>query len=176
MAQRRSEDAIEKIAPLVKHEDLIVATETVKALGQMRRPSADKVLRQAATSDARAAVRQEAVLQLGGARDAESRAVAKQAVKTDPDADVRASAITSIQKQRALDDVPLLLEVAETEKDVVVQARAVSAIEQMLHMKFNYDPKAPLAERQQALERIRASASRIAAELKERQRAMGTKR
>lgn len=106
----------------------------------------------------RGAVRQEAVIQLGRQRSPEALAVLRQVIKTDPDPRVRAAAATSIATQRSLLDVPLLVQVAENETDPLVQARAVGSVEQLVGLKFGYDPTASPAERKKALLRMRSIA------------------
>ncbi len=169
-AQSGDEQVVDRVASVVTHPDVMVAGEAVRTLGRLRNPKAVEVLKELAAGarDKRSAVRVEAVTQLGRRLEAREEVlpVLRQALKVDPDPRVRAAAATSIAKQRSLNDVALLVEVAENETDPVVQARAVGAVEQLVGLKFGYNPAAPKAEREAALRRMRRLATTAAAAMK----------
>lgn len=171
LKKRQDEEAVRVIADTVSHPNELVATEAVRALAETRRPAAQKILRNVATTDKRDGVRQEAVGALGKNGGPEAMGVLRQVIRADPDPRVRSAAALGMVRQRSLEDVPLLVEVAETEQDPVVQTRAVRAIEVLLGMTFRYDPGAPLAERKKAIERIRMQAATVAADIQAGQRA-----
>ncbi|MFO8011960.1 MAG: HEAT repeat domain-containing protein [Phycisphaerae bacterium] len=166
-ADAASEKVAERVEEVVSHEDTMVAAEAVRTLGRMRHPRAVDALKKVAAGDKerRSALRQEAVIQLGRQRDAKEKVlpVLRDILQRDPDPRVRGAAAVSISKQKSLHDVALLMEVAENETDRVVQAQAVGAVERMVGLKFGYDPSAPKAERDAALERMRRFAIRAAA-------------
>ena len=161
LAKRQTDQAVQKIAEGVNDRDETVACEVVRALATIQRPAARKVLRDVATTDKRAVVRQVAVSQYGAFQ--ESLGTLRDTARLDEDPAVRREAVDGFVRQRSLADVPLLVEIAETEQDLAVQARAVNAIERLVGIQYGFDPKAPLAARKKALERIRSQAIRMAA-------------
>ena len=155
-----SDEAVDRVAAVVGHDDTLLAAEAIRTLGRMNTPRAVEVLCEMASGarEKRGGLRQEAVVQLGRQEGAEALKVLRQVVKMDPDPRVRVGAITSLTRQRSLEDVPLLVKVAETDSDPVVQARAVGAVERLVQLKFRYNPAGTPEERQEALRRMRSLA------------------
>lgn len=174
-AKSDADGVVERVAEVVAHDDTMVAVEAVRALGSMRTARAIEILGEVASGarDKRNAIRQEAAIQLGRQQGPEALEVLRKVVKVDPDPGVRAAAITSLRWRQSLKDVPLLVEVAETETDRVVQARAVRAVEQLVSLRFGYDPASSAEERQKAIGRMRRkalTAARSVYEWRERRR------
>ncbi|HUU90059.1 MAG TPA: HEAT repeat domain-containing protein [Phycisphaerae bacterium] len=155
-----SDEAVDRVAAVVAHDDTLLAAEAIRTLGRMDTPHAVEVLCEMASGarEKRGGLRQEAVVQLGRQQTPETLKVLRQVVKMDPDPRVRVGAITSLARQRSLEDVPLLVEVAETDADPLVQARAVGAVERLVQLKFRYNPAGTPEERQEALRRMRSLA------------------
>jgi len=168
-AKSNADGVVDRVAEVVAHDDTMVAVEAVRTLGSMRTARAVGILGEVASGarDKRNAIRQEAVIQLGRQQEPEVLEVLRKVVKVDPDPRVRAAAVTSIAWQRSLKDVPLLVEVAETETDRVVQARAVRAVEQLISLRFGYDPASSSEERKKAIGRMRRKALTAAREVYE---------
>ena len=167
LARRGSDEDIERIYEVTTHNNSLVAAEAVRGLGSIRRPKAVEALSRVVAEEQRSDIREEAVLQLGRQKEDPPISILRQVIQADPDARVRAAAATSIAGLRSWDDAALLMDVAERDPDLVVQSRAVSAVEDMIGLKFGYDSRAPMAERQKALARMRSIALTAAATLRQ---------
>jgi HEAT repeat protein len=166
LAAEDSAEAVARIERAASHPDALTAIEAVRVLGASPRPQARQALRKVIAEEPRAPVRREAVIFLGqrpkdrvGDEDLE---VLRRVVVRDPDPRVRSDAAAALGTVGGLADVKLLVDVATTDEDLLVQSRAVRAIEDLLDLRFKYDSKAPAAEREAALRRVRDLAPAIA--------------
>ena len=163
LGREGGDSAARQIAEAVSHPDEATAAEAVRGLGRIAKPSAAEALVAVAEADKRPRVRVEAVVQLGRRRDEPAARTLRALVKSDPDPGVRGAAAMGLGHQGDLGDVTRLLEVVETDSNPVVQGRAVGAIEQMLGLRFEFNPWASPEERAKAMRRVREVAPTAAA-------------
>ena len=171
LAREGGDSAAQQIAEAVAHPDEATAAEAVRGLGRIAKPRAAEALVAVAEADKRPRVRAEAAVQLGRRRDASAARTLRALVKSDPDPVVRGAAAMGLGHQGNLADVTGLLDVAESDPDPVVQSRAVGAIEQMIGLRFKFDPWASDEERAKAMQRVRYLAPHAATFLQEWQAA-----
>jgi HEAT repeat protein len=157
LAERGTEEDIQRIAEAAGHEDATTAREAVVALGRSRSPAAVKALANVAVADQRAGLRQMAVSSLAEYETPEAARALRQALQADEDACVRGEAAASLGRAGSLDDIEFLVGQLDRETDPVVQSRTVAAIESLIRLRFGYDPAAPPKERQEALRRVKAA-------------------
>ncbi|HUU31560.1 MAG TPA: HEAT repeat domain-containing protein [Phycisphaerae bacterium] len=165
-ARSGGDGAVSRIERVVADDDGALAAEAVLALGRMREDAARAALRRVVGNEKREGVRAAAVRALGsrptGVSDAESVAVLRRVASADSAPAVRAEAAAGLGRVGSRDDVPFLTDLAAADKSVAVQSRAVGAVEALTGYRFPYDSRASGSERQEALERLKENACRIA--------------
>jgi HEAT repeat protein len=167
LAQRGRDDDVVQIELATINGDSLVAAESVRALGSLRRAEAVEALKRVVTEEKRPEVREETVYQLGLQRQEAPVVVdiLEQLVQRDALPRVRAAAATGLARLRVWEDIPLLVDVAERDADAMVQSRAVAAVESMIGLKVGYDWQASASERRAAVKRLRGIAMTAGAAL-----------
>ncbi len=166
LSQEGDRKAARQLAEATRHEDTTTALAAVAGLGRMPNEEARKALREAVAGDERSKVRESAIVALAGERehdpDPASTELLRRVARSDPDGSVRAAAASALSAMGTLEEVRFLVEMALAEDDARAQLRAVRAIEDLLDLRFKFDPNGTEAERRAALERIRSQAPAIA--------------
>jgi len=164
-AARDGDDrAVEKIAPLVRHEDAQTATAAVAALARMASPKACETLQQVVLADTRAAVRQVAVASLSQRKEPQAVEAISQAMVRDASPEVRNEAALGLARAGTVKDVPTQANALEGEQDPKVARTQVLAMERLIGVRLpRPDPRLSPAERQAALQRMRNTALNLAA-------------
>jgi len=168
VADRGRAADVELVAQATHHQDAVVATEAVRALGRIRAPAAAEALKKVAVAESRPVVREEAVLVLGRQDEAPPVDVLVNVMKSDPAPRVRAAAVSGLARVGSPANVPTLLDVAERDVDEIVQSRAVGAAETLLGLSFGFDPNASPEERAKVLARMRKMGAAAAAKSRPR--------
>ena len=162
LAAQGTDAAARQLGAAARHEDARTAGEALAALGRVPGAEAGRVLAEAAAKDPRPALRQAAVMALTQRGGAEARPALRQAVRADPAPEVRGEAAAGQARVGTLEDVDLLVEAATADGNSPAVGREIAAIEQLLGVRFRYDPVASPEERQEALRRVRACAPDLA--------------
>jgi HEAT repeat protein len=163
-AARAGDDkAVEKIAPLVRHEDAQTATAAVTALARMASPKACETLQQVVLADTRPEVRRAAVAGLSQRTEPRAVEAISQAMVRDVSPEVRSDAALGLARAGTVKDVPTLANAVESEQDPKVARTQVLAMERLIGVRLpRPDPRLSPAERRAALQRLRNTALNLA--------------
>jgi HEAT repeat protein len=156
LAAEGSEAAVDRLAQASHDADATVAVEAAWMLGRVQHDKADTVLAQVAATEPRVELRQAAVqsiIQRGRPQGAEALRLA---VRSDPSPAVRGEAAAGLGRLGARPDALVLVAAAGAEHEAAVVVRAIAAAEQLLGVRLAYDPRAPEADRREALARLAA--------------------
>ena len=162
MAVAGDDKAVERVAPLVKHEDTRTATQAIETLGRMSSGRACKYLRDVMTSEQRPELRRAAVASLARRKETQAAEAIRRAVASDPSPQVRSEAAMSLVRTGNVEDVNVLAQAAVGEPDPQVARAEVTAMGALMGVRFPYDPAASPEARKANLARIRAAAAELA--------------
>ena len=155
LANSKTDAAVETLVTVAAREDPTTAREAVRAIARINSPAAVKALSQVAATEKRTELRVEATVGLARQSAPEAAQTLRTMVQTEPDASVRGTAAASLSRVGPYRDAILLCEQAEKETDLGAQLREVRAVEQLLGIRFDFDPKAPPQKRRQSIQNMK---------------------
>jgi len=163
MAKASDDKTVEQVAVLARNENVQTASAAVATLGRISSARAIDTLQQVAASDARPDVRRIAVQSLSQRSEPKAIEALRDTLVRDPAPEVRGEAARGLAKSGSVDDVPVLAAATSRETDAKVQRYQVLAMEHLIGVKFPPpDPKMTPEQRREQMQRIRATAIRLA--------------
>jgi HEAT repeat protein len=151
--------ALRTLRQLCDDGDARVAAEAVRAIGSADTDSARQLLLALARQAGSPAVRGEALAELGNykelTQEADLQAIIAPITDKSQPPEVRAGAVKAVARLRAHAALPALLE-ALGDDDEQVRALAIVAVQKVIAIRFQFDPGAPKAARDQQVAAIRA--------------------
>jgi HEAT repeat protein len=157
------EKTVEKVAAMVRSDNVQTASSAVLALAKISSPRAVETLRQVVVADQRPEVRQAAVISLSQRTEPEAAEMLRDTLVRDKSPEVRGEAAVGLAMAGNIEDVQVLANAAGRETDPKVTRRQVLAMEHLIGVKFPQpDPKMTPEQRKAQMQRIRTTAMRLA--------------